>query len=88
MKKFIVSSGSITLFYLFILLPNSFPQDNLLYFCEDYVNGEEVNVSNKFTTGWITVMLDLRPIGKTIGASKVFITIEKLKMWMEIMQTS
>jgi len=30
---------------------------NKLYFCEDYLQKEEVNVSDKFTTGRLTVMV-------------------------------
>jgi hypothetical protein len=30
-----------------------------LYFCEDYVQGEEINVSEKFTTGRLTVMVKM-----------------------------
>jgi hypothetical protein len=35
-----------------------------LYFCEDYVDGKEIGVSDKFTTGWLTVMVRTEePIG-------------------------
>ncbi|MDD5360956.1 MAG: hypothetical protein PHN88_02405 [Ignavibacteria bacterium] len=46
-----------------------------LYFCESYENGEEKNVSNTFTTGYLTAMLDLRPMGITIGESNVALEI-------------
>jgi hypothetical protein len=45
------------------------------YFCESYENGEEKNVSNTFTTGYLTAMLDLRPMGITIGESNVALEI-------------
>lgn len=50
-----------------------------LYFCEDYKNGEEVNVSDRFTPGWLTVMVDLRPTGKTLGVGKVELRLTKIK---------
>lgn len=50
-----------------------------LYFCEQYKNGEEVGVSKKFTPGWLTVMVDLRPAGKTLGTGKVELRISKVK---------
>jgi hypothetical protein len=45
------------------------------YFCESYENGEEKNVSNTFTTGFLTAMLDLRPMGTTIGETDVALEI-------------
>ncbi len=50
-----------------------------LYFCEQYKNGEEIGVSKRFTTGWLTVMVDLRPAGKTFGTGKVDLRISKIK---------
>lgn len=52
----------------------------LLYFCEEYdpVKGE-IGKSDRFTTGWLTVMLDLRESGKTIGVTDVEIRISKIK---------
>ncbi|MBN1633763.1 MAG: serine/threonine protein kinase [Ignavibacteria bacterium] len=50
-----------------------------LYFCEDYKNGKEVNVSSRFTTGWLTVMVDLRPADVEIGVKSVYIEIVKIK---------
>lgn len=50
-----------------------------LYFCEQYVNGEEVGVSKKFTPGWLTVMLDTRPTGTKIGTGKVELRLSKIK---------
>ncbi|MCX6163232.1 MAG: hypothetical protein NTV87_18075 [Ignavibacteriae bacterium] len=51
-----------------------------LYFCERYdpVDGE-ISVSKKFSTGYLTVMVDLRPSGKEIGMTKVFIKLTKIK---------
>ena len=45
-----------------------------LYFCERY-DGKEIGKSSKFTTGTLTVMLDLRDENKTIGVSSVDINI-------------
>lgn len=50
-----------------------------LYFCEDYKNGEEIGVSNRFSTGWLTVMIDLRPAGKTLGVGKVELRLTRIK---------
>jgi len=50
-----------------------------LYFCEQYKNGEEIGVSKRFTPGWLTVMVDLRPAGKTLGTGKVELRISKIK---------
>jgi serine/threonine protein kinase len=49
-----------------------------LYFCEDYTD-QEVNVSKVFTTGYLTVMVDLRPAGKTIGCKNVKLKLNKIK---------
>ena len=45
-----------------------------LYFCEDY-QGREINVSERFSTGWLTVMVKL---DKPIGVGKVDIRLEKM----------
>jgi len=50
-----------------------------LYFCEQYVNGKEVGVSKRFSPGWLTVMLDTRPAGTTIGTGKVELRLSKIK---------
>ena len=49
---------------------------NKLYFCERYdpVKGE-INESKKFTTGTLTVMVDLRPESQKIGVTDVNINI-------------
>ena len=47
-----------------------------LYFCEDYIQDEEVNVSEKFTTGRITVMVKT---DQTISDKDVKLKIEKIK---------
>jgi hypothetical protein len=49
-----------------------------LYFCEQYKDGKEIGVGTTFTSGWITVMLDLRPINMKINTDKVFIKITKV----------
>lgn len=53
--------------------------ESKLYFCEQYKNGEEIGVSKKFTPGWLTVMVDLRPAGKTLGTGKVELRLSKIK---------
>lgn len=53
--------------------------ESKLYFCEDYRNSEEINVGKRFSVGWLTVMVDLRPAGKTIGVRKVNLTLTKIK---------
>lgn len=50
-----------------------------LYFCVQYKNGEEIGVSESFTPGWLTVMVDLRPSGRTLGTGKVELLISKIK---------
>ncbi len=53
--------------------------EELLYFCEDYVNGKEIGKSEVFTPGYLTVMVDLRPVKKTIGTGKVDLRLTKIK---------
>lgn len=51
-------------------------KENRLYFCESYDPDKgEINESSKFTTGTLTVMVDLRPEGKKIGVKEVNINI-------------
>lgn len=50
-----------------------------LYFCEQYKNGQEIGVSKRFTPGWLTVMVDLRPAGTTLGVGKVELRLTKIK---------
>ena len=51
-----------------------------LYFCERYDPTDgEIGVSNKFSTGYLTVMVDLRPSKKKIGISEVSIRLTKIK---------
>ncbi len=50
-----------------------------LYFCEQYKNGEEVGVSDRFTPGWLTVMVDTRPAGTKLGTGKVELKLSKIK---------
>ena len=47
-----------------------------LYFCEDYVDGEEIGVSKRFTPGWLTVMVRT---DEPIGVGKVELRIVKLR---------
>jgi len=57
-------------------LKNLVNKENKLYFCERYdpVKGE-INEAKKFTTGALTVMVDLRPSGKKMGVKEVDINI-------------
>ena len=47
-----------------------------LYFCEDYVGGEEIGVSERFTTGWLTVMVKT---DEPLGVGKVELRLSKIK---------
>jgi|WetSurMetagenome_2_1015567.scaffolds.fasta_scaffold65969_2 hypothetical protein len=67
-----------SLFFLSFTNSNAQPLSSQLYFCEQYKDGIEIGVSSTFTTGRITVMLDLRPVNKTVGVNKVFIKITKV----------
>lgn len=58
---------------------NSYAQESRLYFCEEYKNGEEIGVSDTFTPGWLTVMVDFRPANETIDTKEVEIRILKIK---------
>jgi len=53
--------------------------DDLLYFCEDYVNGKEIGKSDVFTPGYLTVMVNLKPVKRTIGTGKVELRLTKIK---------
>jgi len=51
-------------------------KENRLYFCEKYdATKGEIGESSKFTTGALTVMVDLRPSKTKIGVSDVNINI-------------
>lgn len=62
------------------VIENNSSEVEILYFCEEYdpVEGEIGN-SDRFSTGWLTVMLDLRKSGKKIGVKDVEIRISKIK---------
>lgn len=76
MIKNLILPAILFLFCFFGLHLNSFSQQEpLLYFCEDYKDGKEINVATQFTTGWLTVMVDLRPAEETFKVSKVNILI-------------
>lgn len=72
----------ITILLLFFLFTINylFAQQNRshLYFCEQYIDGEEINVANTFTFGWLTVMLDMRPANETFNTSVVYVRIDKV----------
>ncbi|MCX7833479.1 MAG: serine/threonine protein kinase [Ignavibacteria bacterium] len=59
---------------------NEFKTRPKLYFCETYdVDKGEIGVSNRFSPGYLTVMVDYRPIKKNIGMKNVYIKITKIK---------
>ncbi len=59
---------------------DEFSDVELLYFCEKYdPETGEIGISDRFTTGWLTVMLDMRKSGKTIGVRDVEIRISKIR---------
>lgn len=47
-----------------------------LYFCEDYINGEEIGVSDTFTPGWLTVMVRT---DEPLGVGKVELRIVRIR---------
>jgi len=47
-----------------------------LYFCEDYVDGEEIGVSESFTPGWLTIMVKT---DEPLGVGKVELRIVKIR---------
>lgn len=57
-----------------VLIPELRAQETpVLYFCEEY-NGRETNISDVFTTGYLTVMVKS---GNPIGYNEVEIEIDK-----------
>ncbi len=46
-----------------------------LYFCEDYKDAKEIGVSERFTTGWLTVMVRT---DKPFGTEKVELLITQI----------
>ena len=58
---------------------DSCAQNKELYFCEEYRNGKEIGVSNVFTTGWLTVMVDLRISNRTFETGKIDLRISRIK---------
>jgi hypothetical protein len=54
------------------------PVSPQLYFCEQYLDGIEIGVSSTFTTGCITIVLDLRPSNEIVNVNKVYIKITKV----------
>lgn len=78
LKNFLFITCSIFIFILGFV-NKSFSQEAKLYFCEDYDNGNEINVNTKFTTGWLTVMVDLRDAGEVLGVDNVNIVIYSIE---------
>lgn len=72
-KKFSISVIAIAAFLS--ICSNSFAQNGSLYFCEDYKNGKEIGVSDRFTTGWLTVMVRS---DRPLGVGKVELRLTKI----------
>ncbi len=64
---------------IFLLLFNGCGKKSSLYFCEDYVDGKEIGVSNRFTPGYLTVMVDLRPENRKVGVDDVDLILTQIK---------
>lgn len=75
-KKFFTLALSILMLSIFFI---SCQKKSSLYFCEDYVDGKEVGVSDRFTPGYLTVMVDLRPENKKVGTANVDLIITQIK---------
>lgn len=71
------ASMLVLLFAVTLISGNLYSQTDSphFYFCESYTNGQEINVSNTFSTGYLTAMLDLRPMGINIGVTDVALEI-------------
>lgn len=62
-------------------------KENKLYFCETYDPAKgEIGESSKFTTGTLTIMVDLRPTKTKIGVSDVNVNITN-KATGEVVET-
>jgi hypothetical protein len=72
-KLFLFSS--FILFFYGIACDSFAQSGGSLYFCEDYVNSEEIGVSDRFTTGWLTVMVRTK---KPFGATKVELLVTQI----------
>ncbi|MCX7833475.1 MAG: DUF2914 domain-containing protein [Ignavibacteria bacterium] len=66
-------------YLIFTLLFVGCEKKSSLYFCEDYVDGKEIGVSKRFTPGYLTVMVDLRPENKKVGAEEVELILTQIK---------
>ena len=62
-------------------LSNLTDNSDKLYFCESYNSSSDKceGKSTKYTTGFLTVMVDLRPTKRKVGVDKVNINITDLK---------
>lgn len=76
-----IKKNSFLVFILFLtaILFISCEKKSSLYFCEDYVDGKEIGVSSRFTPGYLTVMVDLRPENKKVGAEEVELILTQIK---------
>lgn len=64
---------------IFLLLLNGCEKKSSLYFCEDYIDGKEIGVSSRFTPGYLTVMVDLRPENRKVGVDEVDLILTQIK---------
>lgn len=75
MKKLTMFLALVMLFSLAGLKTNSYAQSGpVLYFCEKYGDDGEVNISDRFTTGFLTVMVKCN---YALGLTSVSIEMDK-----------
>jgi hypothetical protein len=75
MKKLYVIFSIFAVFALFGVTSNVHAQNGpVLYFCESYGNDGEVGISDRFTTGYLTVMVKC---DYALGLSNVSIQFDK-----------
>lgn len=76
MKKPLVFPSIIFLLIILSFNINSYSQQSKLYFCEDYVDGKEINMTYTFANdNIVTVMVDLRPDDITFQVNKIYIAV-------------
>ena len=78
-KQFITVFASIFLAVALIMACGKSKKEARLYFVEKYENGKEIGESEKFTPGFLTIMVDLRPEDKKMGTGKVELQFVKIK---------
>jgi len=79
MRKSILYSALVLLTILpAVMIPGRAEAQNetpRFYFCESYKDGREINVSNTFSTGYLTAILDIRHMETTIGVNTLALEI-------------